>query len=118
MPFRPATRASRALGPGPERRPAVLKRFLKRPGVQRFLSWLIAGYSWLVFRTTRWEYVDYEPFRALGEAKRPLIACFWHGRMILMPNFWPFAMPLYVLDRKSTRLNSSHMSESRMPSSA
>ena len=24
----------------------------------------------------------------------------------------------YVLDRKSTRLNSSHMSESRMPSSA
>ena len=97
MPFRPATRASRALGPGPERRPAVLKRFLKRPGVQRFLSWLIAGYSWLVFRTTRWEYIDYEPFRALGEAKRPLIACFWHGRMILMPNFWPFAMPLYVL---------------------
>ena len=25
---------------------------------------------------------------------------------------------LYYLDRKSTRLNSSHMSESRMPSSA
>ena len=26
--------------------------------------------------------------------------------------------PLYLLDRKSTRLNSSHVSESRMPSSA
>jgi lysophospholipid acyltransferase (LPLAT)-like uncharacterized protein len=26
-----------------------------------------------------------------------MIACFWHGRMILMPNLWPFAMPLYVL---------------------
>jgi hypothetical protein len=75
----------------------VLKDFLKRPGVQRFLSWLIAGYSGFVFRTTRWTYVDYEAFRQLGVQKRPLIACFWHGRMILMPNFWPFAMPLYVL---------------------
>lgn len=97
MPFRPATRASRARGPGPEDRPAVLKRFFKRPGVQNVVSWLIAAYSAFVFRTTRWEYVDDEPFRKLAEASRPLIACFWHGRMILMPNFWPFSMPLYVL---------------------
>ena len=27
-------------------------------------------------------------------------------------------VPVYNVDRKSTRLNSSHMSESRMPSSA
>ena len=29
-----------------------------------------------------------------------------------------FRKPVPILDRKSTRLNSSHMSESRMPSSA
>ena len=90
-------RASKARGCGPDRQSAVLKNFFKRPGVQSFASWLIAGYSWLAFRTTRWTYVDYEPFRKLGEEKQPLIACFWHGRMILMPNFWPFSMPLYVL---------------------
>ena len=32
--------------------------------------------------------------------------------------FGATAMFLYSVDRKSTRLNSSHMSESRMPSSA
>ena len=31
---------------------------------------------------------------------------------------WALGMALLVLDRKSTRLNSSHVSESRMPSSA
>jgi len=75
----------------------VLKNFLKRPGVQNALSALIAGYSWLVFRLTRWDYVDCDAFRRLGKAHQPMIACFWHGRMILMPNFWPFSMPLYVL---------------------
>lgn len=91
-------RASRARGCGPDGRcRAVLKKLLKRPGVQRFLSWLIAGYSAFVFRTTRWTYVDHEAFHRLGAEARPLIACFWHGRMILMPNFWPFTMPLYVL---------------------
>ena len=31
---------------------------------------------------------------------------------------WLFFLGIFVLDRKSTRLNSSHVSESRMPSSA
>ena len=37
-----------------------------------------------------------------------------HG-LILLP---PFPLAYNFVDRKSTRLNSSHMSESRMPSSA
>lgn len=91
-------RASRARAREPDGpAPNVLKKLLKRPGVQSALSAIIAGYSWMVFRLTRWDYVDCQAFNRLGRDGRPMIACFWHGRMILMPNFWPFAMPLYVL---------------------
>ena len=37
---------------------------------------------------------------------------FWRGK------YPPVARPLFALDRKSTRLNSSHIPLSRMPSSA
>ena len=42
------------------------------------------------------------------------------GRAILMPGLIDahIHFPQYRIDRKSTRLNSSHVSESRMPSSA
>ena len=37
---------------------------------------------------------------------------------LALPGRWPLASALVVSDRKSTRLNSSHQSTSRMPSSA
>jgi lysophospholipid acyltransferase (LPLAT)-like uncharacterized protein len=74
-----------------------VKGVLKHSMAQGALAWLIAAYSRAVFRTTRWTRVNEDPLRARVQAGQPIIVCFWHGRMILMPNFWDFAMPIYML---------------------
>ena len=63
---------------------------------------------------------------AIGQQTPPVASVLMTACSIAKENVWdvtraniPFiAVLLMVLDRKSTRLNSSHMSESRMPSSA
>ena len=42
----------------------------------------------------------------------------WVDRAVIGLNLCPFAKGVQSKDRKSTRLNSSHSGESRMPSSA
>lgn len=74
-----------------------MKDLLKRESVQRILAWLLAGYIRAVFRLTSWTEVNAGPIRAQARAGRPLIVCFWHGRMVVMPNFWSFAMPIHLL---------------------
>jgi hypothetical protein len=65
--------------------------------LQDSLAYLIAGYIWLVSRTTRWTLVDCEDMQRRARSGEPFIACFWHGRMMMMPTYWRFAMPLYIL---------------------
>lgn len=74
-----------------------MKALLKRDAVQRLLAGVIALYIRLVFRLTRWTYIDDAEAVAHAAAGKPFIACFWHGRMILMPKFWRFSMPMYLL---------------------
>lgn len=74
-----------------------MKQLLKREPVQRALAWLIALYIRLVFALTRWTRIGDAEVVAQATAGRPFIVCFWHGRMILMPRFWRFAMPMYLL---------------------
>lgn len=74
-----------------------MKQLLKREPVQRAASWLIALYIRVVFRLTRWTRVNDGEFQAHGSSGTPLIVCFWHGRMLMMPNYWPHAMRLYLL---------------------
>ena len=50
-----------------------------------------------------------------------IVAGYWFNSMALLADGWHMASHMVAIgmsDRKSTRLNSSHMSESRMPSSA
>lgn len=60
------------------------KRFLDTIGVMilPFIAyWLIR----LLAATIRFQYVNYEPTRALGRAGRKAIFAFWHGRLMMMP---------------------------------
>jgi lysophospholipid acyltransferase (LPLAT)-like uncharacterized protein len=65
--------------------------------LQDSLAYLIAGYIYVVSRTTRWTLVNCEEMIRRAEAGEPFVACFWHGRMMMMPTFWRFRMPLYIL---------------------
>ena len=97
-----------AMGLVVERLPATLEL----AGVALLLSAILAvpiGVLAAVSKDTGWD-VSAKVVALLGQS----LPAFWLGIMLM----WIFAVWLDWLDRKSTRLNSSHMSESRMPSSA
>jgi len=75
----------------------VLKKILKSDAMQAALAALIAAYVRLVFRLTRWTHVNAEKVDRQGNARRPFIACFWHGRMIQIPTLWRWDMPIHLL---------------------
>ncbi len=75
----------------------MLKRLLKSRAAQALLAALIGGYVRLVFRLTRWTEIGEERVRRHADTGRPFIACFWHGRMIQIPNLWRYAMPIHLL---------------------
>ena len=97
MRCRPATTAapSRTRGRAPER--GVLKKLLKSDAAQAVLAAVIAAYVRLVFRLTRWTQINLDKVHQRGEARRPFIACFWHGRMIQIPTLWRWDMPIHLL---------------------
>jgi hypothetical protein len=73
------------------------KRLLRSRPVQSTLAWLVAQYIRLLFLTTQWTVVcppDTERCLAKG---RPFIACFWHGRMIMMRAALPRGITMHVL---------------------
>ncbi len=73
------------------------KRLLRSEPVQSTLAWLVAQYIRLLFLTTQWTVVcppDTERCLAKG---RPFIACFWHGRMIMMRAALPRDIAMHVL---------------------
>ena len=74
-----------------------MKQFLKSPAAQAVLAACIAGYVRLVFHLTRWTFLYEERVGRHADTGRPFIACFWHGRMIQIPNLWHYKMPVHLL---------------------
>ena len=73
------------------------KRLLHSEPVQSVLAWLAAQYIRLLFLTTQWTVVcPPETERCLAKG-RPFIACFWHGRMIMMRAALPRGITMHVL---------------------
>lgn len=73
------------------------KRLLGSAAVQAAAAWLITGYIKLVHATSRWDYEGLEHLSAIRDAGRPLIACFWHQRIMMMRFLWREAAPFSVL---------------------
>src|SRR5271170_5422276 len=76
---------------------SLRKRLLGSAVVQSIAAWLIARYIRLVHATSRWDYEGLEHLRAIRDAGRPLIACFWHQRIMMMRFLWREATPFSVL---------------------
>lgn len=76
---------------------AVARRFVRHPAVSAALSWLAARYIRLVWLTGRWRIENAATAEKLIADGRPFIACFWHGRMLMIPNAWKYDAPISIL---------------------
>lgn len=77
-----------------------LKKALRSDTGRRILSAIGAGYVRLVHGTTRWTTVGRETPERYWAEGRPMIGCFWHNRMLLMPFIWPSDRPISMLISK------------------
>jgi lysophospholipid acyltransferase (LPLAT)-like uncharacterized protein len=76
---------------------AAARRFVRHPAVSAVLSWLAARYIQMVWLTGRWRIDNAEIADELVADGRPFIACFWHGRMLMIPNAWKYHAPISIL---------------------
>lgn len=67
---------------------AVVRRATRHDALSRILSRCAAGYIRLVWITGRWRVESSERVSEMLENGEPLIGCFWHGRMLMVPNLW------------------------------
>jgi lysophospholipid acyltransferase (LPLAT)-like uncharacterized protein len=74
-----------------------VKRLLRTGAVQAIVAWLAAQYIRLVFATSRWTVLGAEHLDRLHAEGKPLIGCFWHGRMLMMPLSWNYPAPIHML---------------------
>ncbi len=66
----------------------LLKTVIARPPVRAMLCSLAAGYLRLVYATGRWHLIGIDGMSAYVAHGRPVIACFWHGRILMMLYAW------------------------------
>ncbi len=74
-----------------------MKQILRAKSVQSALSWILAQYIRFVHLTSRWPVKGGEHPGALLARKQPFIVCFWHGRILMMPQAWDHILPMHVL---------------------
>lgn len=60
-------------------------------------SWLIAAYAKLVWVTGRWTIEGREHLQRLEEQGGPIIAAFWHGRILIMPFVKPRRVKFHMM---------------------
>lgn len=79
----------------------LFKTLRKFSAVRRFVAFLITQYVKLVWLTNRWEFLGKEHANPYWQQNKPLIGCFWHGRLLMMFKGWFGPHKLHTL-------NSSH----------
>jgi len=75
----------------------TLRRITDRDSVRRFLCWLGAQYIRLVHATSRWTVIGGDLPRQYWDRGEPFIACFWHGRLMMMPYNWDGGRTIHIL---------------------
>ena len=74
-----------------------LRRLLRSAPVQGALAAAVAGYVRLVHATGRWRTVRGDIPAGFVAARKPCIAAFWHGRILMLPPGTPRGIPVRVL---------------------
>lgn len=79
---------------------SLLKRIFRSDLGRRTLAAAGVGYVRFVHATTRWTIVGHETPEKYWAEGRPMLGCFWHNRMLLMPFIWPRERPISMLISK------------------
>ena len=74
-----------------------MKRLLRSSAFQAILCWIAANYIRLVYVTGRWRVEGRGPADELVRDGKPVIAAFWHGRLLMAPTGWRYRAPLAVM---------------------
>lgn len=85
----------------------LFKTLLARPGTRAWLSRIAAAYLRLVYATGRWTFLGADSVDRHCGSGRPFIACFWHGRMLLMPYAawcWPCRFRMLISRHRDGRI--------------
>ncbi|MFQ5775326.1 MAG: lysophospholipid acyltransferase family protein [Kiloniellaceae bacterium] len=75
----------------------LAKRALKSEAVQAPLTRLVSAYLRVVYMTTQWTVVRPPAIQDLQAKDRPFIACFWHGRLVIMRAALPRGATIHML---------------------
>ncbi len=82
------------------------KRLLESEGARALLARAAAGYIRIVGATTHWETRLAPSWVALRDSREPFLACFWHGRLMVMAawNRYPRRFDVMISDHRDGRL--------------
>ncbi len=75
----------------------LLKIVRKSSAVRWLAAFLITTYVRLVWLTSTWEFLGKEHPDPYWQQNKPLIGCFWHGRLLMMFKVWFGKHPLHML---------------------
>lgn len=76
---------------------AIYKTLMRQPTLRAGACWLTARYIRLVKALGRWSIEGAEIPENLIAANRPFLVAFWHGRLLMMPEAWPYEMPFNMV---------------------
>ncbi len=62
----------------------MFKRIAKSAFAAKIASFVISFYMRLVYRTSRWQFINLDRLRAAEAEGRGMILAFWHGRMMMI----------------------------------
>jgi lysophospholipid acyltransferase (LPLAT)-like uncharacterized protein len=75
----------------------MLKRMLRSETGSAVLSWVLAKFIWLTERSIRWQMATPVFHAKATEFDQPIIAVFWHSRIIQMTASWRESKPIAML---------------------
>lgn len=76
---------------------SFVKQIRRSSAVRKLASFLITQYVRFVWLTSKWEILGKENPDPYWEQNKPIVACFWHGRLLMMFKSWFGQHKLHML---------------------
>ena len=67
-----------------------LKTLMRKPALKAGACWLTARYIRLIRKLGRWSTEGTDIPKKLLDANQPFLVAFWHGRLLMMSEAWPY----------------------------